>query len=162
MQTAQEVRRTVTDEALSWFDRLKRHYIGRVVIPYAIVIGFVMQVAAHVFPYFGWSGAVLPLVIVLLVSLPVVLVLTWLLARPRDASGSSAWQHQHRKLGTAVSVLVVVLTAVSGFYAWQFSELHAQRLEQVAAAPVPAKSIAALPFENLTADKNNEYFVAGM
>ncbi|MGH8312902.1 MAG: hypothetical protein ACRER9_06425, partial [Gammaproteobacteria bacterium] len=70
------------DEGLSWLDRLKRHYIGRVVIPYAIVIGFVMQLAARVFPYFGWSGAVPALVIVLVASLPVVLVLTWLLARP--------------------------------------------------------------------------------
>ncbi len=30
------------------------------------------------------------------------------------------------------------------------------------AAAVPAKSIAVLPFENLSNDKNNEYFVAGM
>jgi hypothetical protein len=32
----------------------------------------------------------------------------------------------------------------------------------VAAVPIPAKSIAALPFENLSDDKKNEYFVAGM
>jgi TolB-like protein/Flp pilus assembly protein TadD len=30
------------------------------------------------------------------------------------------------------------------------------------AAPIPAKSIAVLPFENLSDDKKNEYFVAGM
>jgi TolB-like protein len=30
------------------------------------------------------------------------------------------------------------------------------------AAPIPAKSIAVLPFENLSNDKDNEYFVAGM
>ena len=32
----------------------------------------------------------------------------------------------------------------------------------VAAQPIPAKSIAVLPFENLSDDKRNEYFVAGM
>ncbi|MGH8361979.1 MAG: tetratricopeptide repeat protein [Gammaproteobacteria bacterium] len=152
----------VPDEGLSWLDRLKRHYIGRVVIPYAIVIGFVMQLAARVFPYFGWSGAVPALVIVLVASLPVVLVLTWLLARPKDRPEARAWQHQHRKLGTAVSLLVVILAGISGFFAWRFSVLHAQRLEQVATAPFAAKSIAVLPFENLSADKNNDYFVAGM
>jgi len=31
-----------------------------------------------------------------------------------------------------------------------------------AAQPIPAKSIAVLPFENLSNDKDNEYFVAGM
>ncbi|MGH8112455.1 MAG: tetratricopeptide repeat protein [Rhodanobacteraceae bacterium] len=31
-----------------------------------------------------------------------------------------------------------------------------------AAQPIPAKSIAVLPFENLSNDKNNDYFVAGM
>ncbi len=152
----------MADEGLSWLDRLKRHYIGRVVIPYAVVIGFVMQLAARVFPYFGWSWAVPVLVIVLVASLPVVLVLTWLLARPRDASGSSAWQHQHRKLGTSISVVVVILAAVSGFFAFRFSVLHAQSGEPVATAQVASKSIAVLPFENLSADKNNEYFVAGM
>jgi TolB-like protein len=30
------------------------------------------------------------------------------------------------------------------------------------AQPIPAKSIAVLPFENLSNDKNNDYFVAGM
>ncbi len=72
----------MTDEGLNWLDRLKRHYIGRVVIPYAVVIGFAMQLAARIFPYFGWSAAVPALVIVLVASLPVVLVLTWVLARP--------------------------------------------------------------------------------
>lgn len=152
----------MADEGLSWFDRLKRHYIGRVIIPYAVVIGFAMQVAARVFPYFGWSKAVPVLVIVLVASLPVVLVLTWLLVRPKDQPQGVAWQHQHRKLGTVFSVLVVVLAGVSGFFAWRFSVLHLQPQQQVAVVQVPAKSIAVLPFENLSADKNNEYFVAGM
>jgi TolB-like protein len=32
----------------------------------------------------------------------------------------------------------------------------------IAARPIPAKSIAVLPFENLSNDKDNDYFVAGM
>ena len=33
---------------------------------------------------------------------------------------------------------------------------------EIAAQPIPAKSIAVLPFENLSSDKENEYFVSGM
>lgn len=150
------------NEGLSWLDRLKRHYVGRVVIPYAVVIGFAMQIAARVFPIFGWSRAVPVLVIVLVASLPVVLVLTWLLARPADGSQSSAWQHRHRKFGMTVSVLVVALAAISGFFAWQFSATRALDQRPVTTARIAAKSIAVLPFENLSADKDNEYFVAGM
>ncbi|MGH8113445.1 MAG: tetratricopeptide repeat protein [Rhodanobacteraceae bacterium] len=38
----------------------------------------------------------------------------------------------------------------------------AQTAAPIAAQPIPAKSIAVLPFENLSNDKDNAYFVAGM
>ncbi len=65
--------------------------------------------------------------------------------------------------------MVIILAGISGYYAWRFSELHAQHLEPLAetqasagAANIASKSIAVLPFENLSNDKDNAYFVAGM
>lgn len=58
--------------------------------------------------------------------------------------------------------MVIVLVVISGFYTLQFSRKHAGLLQAVAPAgsqtlaAIPAKSIAVLPFENLSADKNND------
>jgi serine/threonine protein kinase/tetratricopeptide (TPR) repeat protein len=53
---------------------------------------------------------------------------------------------------------LVALAAVSGWLVWK-SELIRQ---SVTTSPPPAKSIAVLPFENFSANKENSYFAAGI
>lgn len=159
--------------------RLKQHHLYGVMVAYAVVVGFLIQLLARVLPYYGWERAVPVAITILLLGFPVALVLAWLLIRPREASSRSiAWQHRHWKLGVLFSSAVIALVAVSGFYALQFSRAHMRLLQAqttssnqasataaatpLSAAVIPAKSIAVLPFENLSDDKQNEYFVSGM
>ncbi|MGH8403542.1 MAG: hypothetical protein ACRESO_09100, partial [Gammaproteobacteria bacterium] len=149
-----------TNTQPGFFDRLKQHHIYRVAVGYGTAIAIGIQVVARAFPYFGWTAAVPAAIIILIASFPVVVVLAWMLVRPTDPAQQTVWQKRHWKLGAIVTSVVIAAVVVSGIYAFRIGELHAQRLADMSATP--AKSIAVLPFENLSADKNNDYFVAGM
>ncbi len=153
----------MADEPLSFLARLKQHHMYGVVVAYAVVVGFLIQLVSRAFPHFGWAGAVPVVIIVLLLGFPVVVMLAWLFIKPKDPAKPDTWQRRHWKLSAAVTVSVIVLVVISGFYAVRFSAPRAERLAAPATVTaIPAKSIAVLPFENLSTDKNNEYFVAGM
>ncbi|TAN05410.1 MAG: tetratricopeptide repeat protein [Rhodanobacteraceae bacterium] len=58
----------------------------------------------------------------------------------------------------AIGVLIAVLVMLGAGY---FFHRHTSLVRE-GVTSIPAKSIAVLPFENLSNDKNNAYFVAGM
>jgi TolB-like protein/predicted negative regulator of RcsB-dependent stress response len=85
-----------------------------------------------------------------------------------------AWYHGERGAqkvsGTELLLLALVL-AVGGALVWRSGvqvtvpaagDGSGEPVKPVPAPEAPAKSIAVLPFENLSADRDNEYFVAGM
>lgn len=90
-----------------------------------------------------------------------------------------AWYHGERgaqKVSGTELLLLALLLVIGGGFIWQFSgtttpaysdaEAASESLATVdASAPeseIPAKSIAVLSFENLSADKDNEFFASGM
>lgn len=97
-----------------------------------------------------------------------------------------AWYHGERgaqRVGSMEIMILALLLAIGGGVLWRFGPATAARSQAPvvaasasapaapvirpgaavgAAQPIPAKSIAVLPFENLSNDKDNEYFVAGM
>ncbi|MGH8399068.1 MAG: tetratricopeptide repeat protein [Gammaproteobacteria bacterium] len=153
------------DEPLSFMARLKQHHLYGVVVAYAVVVGFLIQLVSRVFPYFGWNHLVPTIIVIMLLGFPIVVVLAWLFIKPKDTAKSDIWQRRHWKLSAVVTTIVIVLVLISGFYGVRFSEHRAERLAVNATAPdttIPAKSIAVLPFENLSADKGNAYFADGM
>ncbi len=154
--------------------RLKRHHIFRVASAYAVAAYVLILVANAVFPDIGLSRADVRYIIAILALLfPVALVLGWMFIPPskQNPDQFSHWQQLRFRLGSILAVVIVVLVTLSGIYLWHANERYI-KLESVAktaatsapstATDIPAKSIAVLPFENLSADKNNAYFADGM
>ena len=164
----------MTDEPLSFMARLKRHHIFRVASVYAIAAWILVQIANAVFPDVGLTRAdVRSVLVVMALGFPVALILGWMFIPPskENLAKFSRWQHLRWRLGSVLTLVIVVLVIISGVYIWKVNALHLKAKAHSAvvstSAPViraniPTKSIAVLPFENLSADKNNAYFTAGM
>ena len=73
---------TTKTEPLSFLARLKQHHVYRVAVGYGAAIAVAIQVVARAFPYVGWAAAVPAVIIILAASLPLAMVLAWLLVSP--------------------------------------------------------------------------------
>ena len=141
-----------------FFDELKRRKVYRVAVAYVIAAGGVIQLASAVFPAWDLPNWTLRLtVLLLLVGFPIALILGW--AYEVTPSGIRvtprlpfAEGHAHRRRNIFLLGLSgLTLAAVAGFFL----------LPRLAAIHVE-KSIAVLPFENLSSDKENAYFADGI
>ena len=168
----------MVDETLSFMARLKRHHIYRVATVYAIAAWILIQLSNSIIPNLGWPRqSVLILIVAVALLFPVVLVVGWMFIPPskEDPAKYSRWHKLRWRLGSVLSVVIIVLVTYSGVLLWRANARHMQAEQAItlanalpsALAPavatvIPAKSVAVLPFENLSPDKNNAYFAAGM
>ena len=145
-----------------FFAELKRRNVYKVAVAYGITSWLVVQVATQVFPFFAIPDWVVRLVIFcLLLGFPVALVFAWIfeltpegLKRTRDvAPHESITRSTARKLDfVIIAVLLFVITL-----------LLVNRYEKASLRGGAAgKSIAVLPFENMSDEKENAYFADGM
>src|SRR5881398_3386943 len=99
------------------------------------------------------------------------IVLPW--ERPSPAAAKSESRISNSETGTrsrrifAISIAIVLLLAgFLGYQLWRGRNQPAPRQDaspaQTKAATIPEKSIAVLPFENLSSDKENAYFADGI
>jgi TolB-like protein/Flp pilus assembly protein TadD len=120
----------------SFFAELKRRKVHRVAIAYAVAAWLLIQVATQVFPFFEIPNWAVRLVVLLLVlGFPIALILSWIF--DLTPQGIRRTEESDRSL-------------------------DALPVGPAAARNIPEKSIAVLPFENLSDDKENEYFAAGV
>jgi TolB-like protein len=120
----------------SFFAELKRRKVHRVAIAYAIAAWLLIQIATQVFPFFEIPNWAVRLVVLLLVlGFPIALILSWIF--DLTPQGIRRTEESDRSL----AALPVGPAAIRN---------------------IPEKSIAVLPFENLSDDKENEYFAAGV
>ncbi len=160
---------------------LKRRNVIRMAGLYLVGAWLVTQVASTLFPTFGVAGwALRALVIILAIGFIPMLVFSWVfemtpegLKRDADVKPeeSIAAQTARRMEHMIVAVLLAAL-AYFGFDKFvlapkrEAAAVAVVRTEQARQAPavatVNAKSIAVLPFENLSVDKANGYFADGV
>jgi TolB-like protein/Tfp pilus assembly protein PilF len=139
-----------------FFEEVKRRKVYRVAAAYIIAAGGIIQLASATFPAWELPNWALRLVILLvLVGFPIALILAWafdITAQGiRATSDTTAPRTRRRRNIIMLIATGVVISAATGFFL----------LPRVAAHKVD-KSIAVLPFENLSDEKENAYFADGI
>ena len=138
-----------------FFDELKRRKVYRLAAAYIIVAAGIIQLASAAFPAWELPNWALRLVIVsLLIGFPLALIVGWAFditpqgvrATPRAPPGT------HRRRNVIMLVATgVIISAAAGFFL----------LPRVSRNALD-KSIAVLPFENLSANQENAFFTDGV
>ena len=139
-----------------FFEELQRRKVYRVAAAYIIAAGFIIQISSAVFPAWELPNWAFRLVVVLLlIGFPITLILAWaydvtpqgIRATPTPSTPGS---HRRRNLIMLVAIGVII-SAGAGFFL----------LPRVSARKID-KSIAVLPFQSLSDEKENAYFADGM
>ena len=145
--------------------RFRHRRLYQVFFGYAVGAWVVLQIAAIVLPGLDWPRWLLrPLIVTLVAGFGEALLLGW--ALDRQAAGKARLpQRPSRRLGFLL-LAIAPATAVAVFFLWHPEPgTSKQKFSALADAPLEsilAKSVAVLPFENLSADKDNAFFADGV
>lgn len=138
-----------------FFEEVKRRKVYRVAVAYAVGAGTVIQLASAVFPAWDLPSWALRLVIVvLLIGFPISLILAWALEVTPEgirATPSAPSTPRRRRNIVALVAVGVIVSGAAGFFL--LPRVSARKMD---------KSIAVLPFENFSDDKENAFFADGI
>jgi TolB-like protein/Flp pilus assembly protein TadD len=150
---------------MNFFAELKRRNVYKVAVAYAVVGWLLVQVATQVFPFLEIPNWIVRLVIALVViGFPIALIIAWAFeATPRGIKRTEdvdvAAQARSKSRAWIYVVIVGALLSVGLFFVGRYSVGNATSAARTEAA---TKSIAVLPFVNMSADKNDEYLSDGV
>src|SRR3981081_1599198 len=148
----------------NFFSELKRRNVYKVAVAYAIVGWLLVQVATQVFPFLEIPAWVVRLVIVLVaIGFPIALVIAWAfeltpegIKRTEDVD-LAASARQPRKHAWVFVLIVGAAFSIGLFFIGRYTARHTASTSEL-----PAKSIAVLPFDNLSRDPDNAFFPEGV
>lgn len=164
---------------MSVFSELKRRKVIRVSIAYIIGAWLLLQLTEVLSELLNLPETIGPVVVgVVVFGFPVMVVLVWMfeltsngLKRDRDITDAE------RSSGRVINVLVIGLLLVAlGYFVWE-SKFHddaslpgktetvedsTQTNDTLVESSAVGRSIAVLPFENFSDNKENEYFADGL
>jgi TolB-like protein/Flp pilus assembly protein TadD len=150
----------------SFFTELKRRNVYKVAVAYAIVAWLVVQISSTVLPTFhAPEWVVQTLVVLVALGFPIALVLAWAFeltpegikrTEVADSMPGAAEKKKH-----AWIYVIVICGAISAalFFLGRYTVGN-----KTGASPneLLAKSIAVLPFDNLSEEKGNAFFAEGI
>ena len=149
----------------NFFAELKRRNVYKVAVAYAVVGWLLIQIATQVLPIFEIPNWALRLIVfAIVIGFPIALVIAWAFeltpegikrTEVADALPTTTRQNKH-----AWIYIVIIGAAIS--VALFFSAVTRPEIIQCGWHRMPAKSIAVLPFDNLSEDKNNAFFAEGV
>ncbi len=153
----------------NFFFELKRRRVYSVTVAYVVVAWLLIQVATQVFPFFNIPNWIVRLVVLLaIIGFPIAVVCAWAFeVTPEGIKLEGDVDRRiKRKTGRKLTALIVIVAALAaGVTVFRFQ--HLQQATEAAKQPsravaIESKSIAVLPFENLSEEKANAYFADGM
>lgn len=156
-----------------FLSELQRRNVYRVAVTYCVVGWLLIQIVTQVFPFFEIpSWAIRVVILLLILGFPIALILAWAfeltpegIKRTEDVPPhASIRRHTGRKL---LAFAAVVAAIAVGMFLVQFVRRTTSVKDDpvAASAPVPfipEKSIAVLPFRNLSAEEENVFFTDGI
>src|SRR5438876_2172892 len=164
--------------SLNFFAELKRRNVYKVAVAYAVVAWLLIQAASIILPSFEAPAWLMKILIAALaIGFPIAVVLAWAfeitpqgIVRAEDVSPTeSITKHTGHKL---IGVTVVLAVIAASLLAYQFlrsksaatttPSITSAPTSTTASTPISEKSIAVLPFENLSDDKQNAFFTDGV
>src|SRR5205809_5296506 len=138
-----------------FFEEVKRRKVYREAAAYIIAAGGIIQLASAAFPAWELPSWALRLVIVLLlIGFPIALILGWafdVTAQGIKTTPTAAPRRQVRRNVIMLATAGVIMSAAIGFFVLPRASAH--KVD---------KSIAVLPFQNLSDDPENAYFADGI
>jgi TolB-like protein/Flp pilus assembly protein TadD len=160
--------RQAMSEKPSFFSELKRRNVYKVAVAYAVVGWLLIQVATQVFPFLEIPNWVVRLVIALVaIGFPIALVIAWAfeltpegLKRTEDATASTA--RARKKHAWVYIVIIGAALSVGLFFLGRYTASRTVEYGRPSGPSLPQKSIAVLPFDNLSRDPDNAYFCEGV
>src|SRR5436853_1710831 len=152
----------------SFFSELKRRNVYKVAVAYAVVAWLLIQVATQVSPFFELPNwAVQMVVLAMVIGFPIAVVCSWAFEMTPEGIKLERKIDRRvtRKTGRKLTALITVVAALAAGVT-TFRLLHSERgnteRQAAFATKIDSKSIAVLPFENLSEEKANAYFADGI
>jgi TolB-like protein/Flp pilus assembly protein TadD len=149
----------------NFFAELKRRHVYRVAVAYAAVGWLLIQVATQVLPFLEIPTWVVQMLIAMvLIGFPIALLIAWTFEltsagiKRTTASDLPAKESAENHGWIYVAVIGATLAAALFF----LGRYTAPRTRDRISPGVAAKSIAVLPFDNLSRDRDDVYFAEGI
>ena len=153
----------------NFFAELKRRNVYKVAVAYIVGGWALSEGISQVFPVFDVPNAIIRLIVILIIAgLPVALVLAWMLeitpegikrTATADAMPASA---KPKKYVWLYVVVIGAVVSIGLFFLGRYSAQNASGAARAGASELPQKSIAVLPFDNLSRDPDNAFFAEGV
>jgi len=154
---------------MSFFEELKRRKVFRVAASYAVVAFIIMQLVEIVFPIFNfpqWTSQFV--IIVVLLGFPISVILSWVFDRtpqgyiktessPKAAVKTDSISKENGSFYKNKKNWLLIAGVIAGILIGRFGQTSIS-----SDIYINEKSIAVLPFDNLSNDQDDEYFADGM
>ncbi len=152
----------------NFFAELKRRNVYKVAAAYAVVAWLLLQAASIFLPAFDAPPWVMKIfIIVIILGFPVALIFSWAFEiTPEGIKLESEIEPNKsiaRRTGRKIVAVTIALAVVAaGLFVYQLVRSKSDTSNSPITATIANKSIAVLPFDNLSRDPDNAYFCEGV